>query len=156
LVVGLIINKPARVPLSEIFPGEAALKDRTETAYFGGPVEPRSPGVIFRSTKAAKQAIRLFGDVYVSFDRDFVKGLLEKPEPGQDLRLFLGRAQWAPGKLQGEMVGGAWSNLRAEGSLIFNADQTFLWRTLSERAQPIPQAKLAERPFLQSRFLQAN
>ena len=44
LIVGLIVNKPARVELSEIFPDDPALKNRPETAYFGGPVDPRAPG----------------------------------------------------------------------------------------------------------------
>jgi putative AlgH/UPF0301 family transcriptional regulator len=68
-VVGLILNTPARVALSEIFPTDKELKNRSETAYFGGPVDPQAPGVVFRSNKAAKQATLLFGDVYVSFDR---------------------------------------------------------------------------------------
>ena len=147
LVTGLIINKPARVPLSEIFPDDPALKNKSQIAFFGGPVDTESPGVVFRSKKAAKRATLLFGDVYVSFDRAFIKGLLEKPEPGQDLRLFLGRAQWAPDQLQDEVLGGAWDNVRAEGSLIFGADQGYLWHTLSERAEPAPLAKLADRPF---------
>jgi putative AlgH/UPF0301 family transcriptional regulator len=79
LVVGLIVNKPSRVALSEIFPNDKALKNRSETAYFGGAVDPRAPGVVFRSSKAAKQAALLFGDVYVSFDPDFIKELLKKP-----------------------------------------------------------------------------
>jgi len=48
LVVGLILNKPARVALSDIFPDDQALENRSETVYFGGPVEPRAPGVVFR------------------------------------------------------------------------------------------------------------
>jgi putative transcriptional regulator len=147
LVIGLIVNKPTRVPLSEIFPDDPALKSKTQTAFLGGPVDTDTPGVVFRSKKAVKQATLLFGDIYVSFDRSFIKGLLEKPEPGQDLRLFLGRAQWAPDQLQDEVLGGAWDNIRAEGSLIFGADQSYLWHMLSERAEPAPLAKLAGRPL---------
>ncbi len=90
VVVGLIVNKPARVALSEIFPNDKALKNRSETVYFGGPVDPRAPGVVFRSSKAVKQAALLFGDVYVSFDRDFIKELLKEPEKTPGLRLFVG------------------------------------------------------------------
>jgi putative AlgH/UPF0301 family transcriptional regulator len=108
LVVGLILNKPARVELREIFPNDKVLKNRFETAYFGGPVDPRAPGVVFRSSEAAKQAALLFGDVYVSFDPDFIKELLKEPEKTPDLRLFVGRSQWAPAQLQNEMAVGAW------------------------------------------------
>jgi Uncharacterized ACR, COG1678 len=83
LVVGLIVNKPARLALSEIFPNDKALENRSETAYFGGPVDQQALGVVFRSSKGAKQGALLallFDDVYVSFDADFIKGLFEGTE----------------------------------------------------------------------------
>jgi putative transcriptional regulator len=142
LVVGLIVNKPARVALSEIFPNDQALKNRSETAYFGGPVDPRAPGVVFRSSKAAKQAALLFDDVYVSFDPDFIKELLKEPEETPDLRLFVGRSQWAPAQLQNEMVMEAWYSVWAETNLIFSASPQSLWRKLFDRAEPAPIADL--------------
>jgi putative transcriptional regulator len=147
LVVGLIVNKPARVALDEIFPDDKALKDRSETAYFGGPVDPLAPGAVFRSSKAAKQAVLLFGDVYVSFDPDFIKELLKEPGKTPDLRLFVGRSQWAPAQLQNEMVKGAWYSVRAETNLIFNASPQSLWRNLLERSEPAPVAKVPDVPF---------
>ncbi|MGO9640758.1 MAG: YqgE/AlgH family protein [Candidatus Acidiferrales bacterium] len=147
VVVGLIVNRPARIALSEIFPNDKALKDRSETVYFGGPVDVRIPGVVFRSSKAAKQAVLLFGDVYVSFDPDFIKELLENPERTPDLRLFLGRSQWAPAQLQNEMLTRAWYSVQAETNLIFSARPQSLWRNLLKRAEPAPFAKAAEVPF---------
>jgi putative transcriptional regulator len=147
-VVGLVVNRPARVALSEIFPNDSALKDRSETVYFGGPVYPRSPGVVFRSSKAAKQAALLFGDVYVSFDSDFIKELLKNPERTPDLRLFLGRSQWAPAQLENEMAMRAWYSVRAETNLIFSASPQSLWRNLFERAEPLNEANLINRSRL--------
>lgn len=143
LVVGLIINRPARVPLGEIFPSDKALKNRTETAYFGGPVDPDVLGAVFRSSQAAKQATLLFGDIYVSFDSDFIKQLLNKPDKPPDLRLFVGRSQWTTAQLQNEMDLGAWYSVHAETSLIFSASPQILWRTLFDRAEPGPVAKLS-------------
>jgi putative transcriptional regulator len=147
LVVGLIVNKPARVALSEIFPNDNALKDRSETAYFGGPVDPRAPGVVFRSSTAAKEAALLFGDVYVSFDPDFIKELLKKPERTPDLRLFVGRSQWIPAQLQNEIAKRAWYSVRAETNLIFSASPQSLWRKLFERAEPLNVAKVSDMLF---------
>jgi putative transcriptional regulator len=146
-VVGLIVNRPARVALSEIFPDDEALKDRSENVYFGGPVEPRAPGVVFRSSKAAKQAALLFGDVYVSFDPDFIKELLKEPEKKPDLHLFVGRSQWAPAQLEFEIAVGAWYSMRAETNLIFSASPQSLWRKLFELAEPPDVAKVSDMPF---------
>jgi len=136
LVIGLIVNRPARVALSQIFPDDDALKNRSETAYFGGPVDPLAAGIIFRSTKAPKQAALLFGDVYVSFDPDFIKELLKKPEKTADLHLFVGRSQWGKLQLQNEMAEGAWYSVRAETDLIFSGAPQTLWRKLFERVEP--------------------
>ena len=143
LVVGLILNKPARVALSDIFPDDQALENRSETVYFGGPVEPRAPGVVFRSSKPAKQAALLFGDIYVSFDPDFIRELLKEPKKTPDLRLFVGRSQWAPAQLQTEIAMGAWYSVRAETNLIFSATTQYLWRKLLDRAEPAAVAKVA-------------
>ena len=147
LVVGLIINRPARVALSEIFPDDDALKNRSETAYFGGPVDPLAPGVVFRSNKAVKQAALLFGDIYVSFDPDFIKELLKKPEETPDFRLFVGRSQWVSAQLKNEKAKGAWYSVRAETNLIFSPSPQSLWRNLFERAEPPNVAKVSGVPF---------
>jgi putative transcriptional regulator len=142
LIVGLIINKPTHVALSDIFPDDIALKDRTEIAYFGGPVEPKAPGVVFRSSKPDKEATLLFGDVYVSFDAEFIKSLLKKPGNATDMRLFVGRAQWAPAQLENELAIGAWYGMPAETSLIFNEKPDYLWHKLYDRAAPKPMAEM--------------
>jgi putative transcriptional regulator len=143
LVVGLILNKPARIALSDIFPDDQALQNRSETVYFGGPVEPRAPGVILRSSEPIKKAALLFDDIYVSFDPDFIRELLKETGKTRDLRLFVGRSQWARAQLQNEMVMGAWLSVQAETNLIFGTGPQYLWRKLFDRAEPAPVAKVA-------------
>jgi putative transcriptional regulator len=153
LVVGLIINKPARVALSEIFPNDKALENRSETAYFGGPVDQQTLGVVFRASKAANQAALLFDDVYVSFDTDFIKGLLKEPKKTPDLRLFVGRSEWAPAQLQNEMFMKAWYGVWAGKNLIFSPSPQSLWRKLVDRAESAPVAERSQTYSLQPRVL---
>jgi len=142
LIVGLIVNKPGRILLSQVFPGERRLRDRTDTVYFGGPLEIETPGALFRAAKPSKKAIHLYQDVYISFDRDLIVGMLKKAKPGADVRVFLGRAQWSPEQLQHEMSLGAWYSERAESSWIFSPTSQDSWHLLLQRAQPGPIAKL--------------
>ena len=138
VVIGLIVNRPGRIALSDFFPGEKAFKDRSETAYFGGPVDMRSFCALFRSAKEFKQAVRLFGDVHVTFDSNFIAQHLKKPGEIEDLRLFLGRSQWSQEQLQGEIDLGAWDNMPAEMNLIFTPYPQYLWNDLLQRAAPGP------------------
>lgn len=136
LIVGLVVNKPTGLPLLEFFPQSPALKNRPETAYLGGPVDMGAPALIFHAPKAPKQAVLLYDDVYLSLDPQFISVLLQDPKQTGELRLFLGRAQWAPKQLQGEALRGSWYSLRAEGEVIFDRDSERLWNRLHERARP--------------------
>jgi putative transcriptional regulator len=136
LVVGLIVNKPTRISLRDVFPENPALKDRTDTVFFGGPVEIHTPGVLFLSSKPIEQAVHLDGDLYISFDPDFIEETLVKPEEQvRDVRLFLGRAQWAPEQLQGEILRGSWYSEREENSWIFRRDPENVWSVLIGRLE---------------------
>jgi len=136
VIVGLIINKPTRLTLTKLFPDSPTLKNSTDDAYLGGPVDMASPALIFHSAKPPKHAMLLYDDVYLSFDTKFISKVLVDPKASGEVRLFLGRAQWAPAQLQGEALEGSWYSLRAEGAVIFDRDSANLWKRLHDRARP--------------------
>jgi putative transcriptional regulator len=136
LVVGLIVNKPTRIMLSQVFPKVSAFKDRTDKVYFGGPVDVKAPGALFRSTKSFKQAFHLTSDLYVTFDASFIEAMLKKQKKEvSDMRLFIGRAQWGTDQLGGEMEEGSWYGAKEANSVIFSADPD-LWKTLIAQLEP--------------------
>jgi putative transcriptional regulator len=136
LIVGLIVNRPTRLPLVELFPKSPTLKNSSADAYLGGPVDVETAALIFHAAKAPKQAMLLYDDVYLSFDGKLISRLMQDPKQTGDVRLFLGRAQWAPKQLQDEALEGSWYSLRAEGEVIFDRDSEHLWKRLHERARP--------------------
>lgn len=136
MVVGLIINKPTRLTLGKLFPDSPQLKSRTDRAYFGGPVDVSTPSVAFRSEKEPDNAVRLYGDVYLTFDSDQISSALQSTKPGGGPRVFLGRAQWAPGQLDNEIRMGGWYRIKAEGEMLFSPDPDKLWPKLRARAAP--------------------
>jgi putative transcriptional regulator len=135
-VVGLIINKPTRMTLGKLFPDTPELQGRTEFAYFGGPVDVRTPSIVFQSSTAPKNAIRLYGNVYLTFDSDLITRAFQGAPSGSRARLFLGRAQWSPGQLQNEIRRGGWYRIQADGDLVFSSHPDNLWSTLHSRAAP--------------------
>src|SRR5690348_6874403 len=136
MVVGLIINKPTRLTLGKLFPDSPQLKSRTDRAYFGGPVDVSTPSVAFRSEKEPDNTVRLYGDVYLTFDSDQISSAFQNPKPGGGPRVFLGRAQWAPGQLENEIRMGGWYRIKAEGEMLFSPDPDNLWPKLHARAAP--------------------
>jgi putative transcriptional regulator len=136
VIVGLIINKPTRLPLIKLFPKSPTLKNSSEDAYLGGPVDLATPALVFHAPNPPKESMLLYDDVYLSFDTKLISKLMHDPKQTGDMRLFLGRAQWAPEQLQGEALEGSWYSLRAEGEVIFDRDSEHLWKRLHERARP--------------------
>ena len=136
LIVGLIINKPTRLSLVKLFPESPVLKNRADMAFMGGPVDMQTPALAFHAAKPPKGAMLLYDDVYLSFDAEQIAERLADPKQAGDLRMFLGRAQWAPEQLQGEALRGSWYSLREDGEVIFDHDTEHLWDRLHLRAKP--------------------
>lgn len=136
LIVGLIINRPTRVTLDRLFPSTPEFENRTEPAYFGGPVDVRFPSVVFRSLTVPKRAVRLYDDVYLTFDHDLIIRLYQNSQKPATPRMFLGRAQWAPAQLQNEIRRGGWYKVHADADLLFTAHPHDIWQTLHNRAAP--------------------
>lgn len=136
LLAGLIINKRTRVSLRELFPSVGAMKNDDATAFFGGPVDIHSRSAIFRTAKAPKDALNVFGDVYVTFDSNSIAALLKNPAQASSVRIFLGRSQWGRAQLQREMLAGAWYSLRTGSDPIFSRHPDDVWRALLSRVEP--------------------
>jgi putative transcriptional regulator len=135
LVAGVIINRPTTVPVRELFPHSAARKNKADHAYFGGPVEVTGPLLLLRSAAPPGTATRVFGDIYVSTAPDSIAAILKDSRSAEDLRLFVGRAQWTHDQLHAEILEGSWYVVPAQAGLIFSPDPQRVWHVLVERAQ---------------------
>src|SRR5579863_2290970 len=138
LLAGLIINKPSKIKVRDLFPNSPELQKLDTMAYFGGPVDA-DVGVrsaIFRSKTPPSKATLVFGDVYVSFDPNAIVALAQNPQQASTLRIFVGRAQWAPEQFEGEVAAGAWYSLRDGPDSIFTTLPETLWQRLIEQVEP--------------------
>ena len=135
IIAGLIVNKPTKIGLHEIFPKIGVLKNSTDTAYLGGPVDIDAPSLVFRARHASSAATELFGGIYASLDPDFVVRTLEGTQPEPEMRLYLGRSQWAPEQLYGEIQEGSWYIVPADPAVVFSAQPGQVWHSLVEHAQ---------------------
>jgi putative transcriptional regulator len=138
LLVGLIINKPSKIKVRDLFPDSPELQKLETMAYFGGPVDAEVAvrSAIFRSKTPPSKATLVFGDVYVSFDPDVIVALAQNPQQAATLRIFVGRAQWAPEQFEAEAAAGAWHSLRGGADSIFTTLPEALWQRLIEQAEP--------------------
>jgi putative transcriptional regulator len=117
--IGVIINRPMPLAVGRLLPKLERLAQVHDKVYYGGPVEFPEMWFLFRAKTAPAHAIRVCAGVYVSGDRRLLLRLLARRNPMQGLRIFLGHAGWAPGQLEAEIHGGAWTLHPADAASIF-------------------------------------
>jgi putative transcriptional regulator len=128
--IGVALNRPTWVEPQTAFP-DIALGGFMGSLYFGGPVAPSQPLIVFeRGSRMPQGARHVVGSVYVSADP---AQLLELELGGADaprVRIFAGHATWAPGQLAREIAIGNWRTLPARAEQIFSEDAASLWDSL--------------------------
>jgi len=134
---GVIINKPTRVRVAELFPDIKALNTVDDKVFFGGPVALNTVSFVFRSAKEPDDAVEVMKDVYVSSNVDLLRDLLSRDRPTEDLRVFVGYAGWGPTQLEDEMSRGDWRRLDADARTVFSRRPEALWPLLDQKASSV-------------------
>jgi len=134
--IGVILNRPTQLTLKEGFPDQPQLKERTDTLFFGGPVQAGGLMFLFRGATDTERAIPVVGDVYLGADSTLLGRLLGKKSNGVQ-RFFLGYAGWSGPQLEREIGLGAWYVVEADVETVVRADPKTLWRDLLRRATAV-------------------
>ncbi len=133
-VVGLILNRRTDLPLSRVLDGIKAAKDRSDTVFSGGPVEP-SVFALLRSPAQIEGAEHIFGAVYmISTKPLFEQTISARPDPG-GFHVYLGAAGWTNDQLRKEMELGAWFIFPADAGAVFNSDPDSLWPQMIRKTE---------------------
>jgi putative transcriptional regulator len=125
--IGIVVNRPTRIGVPQLFPDDTRLARLNDKVYFGGPVELGAIWFLVRAVTPPAHAMQAFDGVYLSADRGLLVKLLGRPKPMDGLRIFVGHAGWAPGQLESEINRGAWTLQRADPDAIFNGKSEHLW-----------------------------
>jgi putative transcriptional regulator len=132
--IGLILNRPTNVFLSEALPDFTVLKRTKHRLFAGGPVEQTQLVLLFRLTQLLPDARQIVTGVYMGTLR-VLERILIQPKPTETFRAFAGFAGWAPGQLEQEMLEGAWGVLPSDAFYIFDKDPATLWPDSISRLQ---------------------
>jgi putative transcriptional regulator len=142
--MGVILNKPGPLQLNSVWPDRADRQARTDTLYYGGPVEPDGLLFVFRMSPAPERALWVTDDIHFSGDAAILDTLLAERMPVPDRqRFYVGYAGWAPGQLEYEIGLGGWYVLQVDPDVIFHMDSGDMWQRMLERAT-LPRAELKQ------------
>jgi len=134
-VIGMMLNRRTKVPISRVLNEIKGAKDISDPVYLGGPVEIPSVFGLLRTKDKFDGAEQVFGGVYwISAKTALEKALSSHPEPGV-FHVYLGYAGWTPEQLRAEVRVGAWFIFPADEQTVFNANPGSLWREMIQRTE---------------------
>jgi putative transcriptional regulator len=132
--VGVIINRPTTLKLSEFLSDELPTGNYREPIYFGGPVMLNALVSLFRSeTPPAAPAFHVLKDVYLTMHQDNIESLLK--DASARYRIYAGFSGWIPRQLESEMMRNSWYFLPADEATVFREKTDGLWEELLELAK---------------------
>jgi putative transcriptional regulator len=126
---GLIINRPTRHTMAELWPEITGLE--AHSVYFGGPVFPNRLLFLLRSNDAPQDTRRVIPGVHLGSDELTLKRIIAKGE--EEFRTYAGYSGWGPGQLDNEIARGDWHIVPAERRFIFDSQPAEVWDELIQR-----------------------
>lgn len=128
--MGMIVNYPVEnLHLKDILD---QMNIRTAPAagnlpvHFGGPVEANRGFVLHSTDYHAPESLIAKDGIAVTASISVLHALAAGNGPAKGM-LVLGYAGWAPGQLEAEIEAGSWIVVPANGSIVFDTDNTTKW-----------------------------
>ena len=131
--VGVIVNRPSTLRLSQFLSPEFPTRNYREPLFWGGPVMQQAIVAVFRSESApAAAAFHVLKGVYLTMHLDNIQKLLA--DPAARYRLYAGFSGWAPRQLESEFMRDGWYVLPADEATLFRDSFEGLWEELVDKA----------------------
>ena len=132
--VGVILNRPTTLKLSQFLSPEYRTQNYREPIFFGGPVMRLAMVSLYRTeTVPEHAAFHVLKNVYLTMHPENIARLLADPKARY--RIYAGFSGWMPRQLQSEMMRDSWYMLEADEATAFSEDTDGLWDRLHERAK---------------------
>ena len=134
--IGIVLNRPSRRTLAQLFPDHEPSKQIAEPVFFGGPMSQRAIFALVRGgEKPGRGSLRIMDDLYLALTTISVDRIIEQ-QP-REARFFAGNVIWRPGELDDELGGGYWHVMNAHPDLMFRKDTQGLWEELWRLARAV-------------------
>ncbi len=135
--LGVIINRPSGISLSEVLPDFKGLKKDLGTLFIGGPVARFSPVLLLRTDRETKNAHRIFDNTSYSTDIRSIMDFIINKNSKDRMRVYAGHAGWYAGQLESEVARGSWIVIKADQYTIFDKGPETIWDDLSRGDTPL-------------------
>ncbi len=126
-VVGLIVNRRSKIPISRVLDDVKGAKNRPDLIYAGGPVGRTEVLALLRSRRLAGDAKHVVGDVFLVSSKEELEQTFSSTIESDRLRVYVGYAGWTGPQLEHELELGAWYIFPGSAAAVYDADPESLW-----------------------------
>jgi putative transcriptional regulator len=145
-VVGLILNRRSKVPISRVLDELAGAKKRADLVYAGGPVG-RTDVLALTRSRPSGDAKRVFGDVFLVSTREDMEKTFAAATDADGVRVYLGYSGWTGPQLEHELELGAWFIFQGSAKAVFDSDPDSMWERFIRQTEFRVASGLGARPF---------
>lgn len=129
--MGIVINRPTKMPLGEVFQQLKFPCDNpilvSRSVMQGGPVQPEQGFVIHPPGGKWDYTVPVSNDIQITTSRDILAALANGTGPDSAL-VALGFANWGAGQLEAEIAANAWLTAPADADILFKLPFEDRWR----------------------------
>jgi putative transcriptional regulator len=123
--LGLVVNLPIKMQLSEVFE-QLSMEDQrgadaNQIVLSGGPVETEKGFVLHDAAPAWPSSLAITEGITITTSRDILADIARGEGPRNYL-VALGCAGWSPGQLEKELKENSWLTCPANKEIIFSKD----------------------------------
>jgi len=129
-VVGLIVNRRSKVPISRVLDDVPGAKDRPDPVYAGGPVGRTQVLALLRSRAKPEDAKSVLQDIYLVSSKELLQKTFAATVESNMLHVYVGYSGWTGPQLEHEVDLGAWYIFRGDAAAVFDSDPDSLWSRL--------------------------
>jgi len=134
--IGIILNRPTRRKLGDLFPEHGPSKQVTDPVFVGGPMSSRA---IFALVRGAENpgpgSLRIADGLFLAMTANTVDYVIEQRP--QAARFYAGDVIWRPGELREELGDSYWHVMSLDPDLPFRKNTQGLWDELSRLAHAV-------------------
>ncbi|MFQ5508986.1 MAG: YqgE/AlgH family protein [Leptospirillia bacterium] len=125
--MGLIINRPTDLDLSDALPDESLLAGSDVPVFLGGPVQDDRILLLRRGGEPMEEFVSVSGEIEVGGTMDALKEAATSHGILGEFRPYRGHAGWAPGQLEAEIEAKVWAVLTATDDQVFCRNPFGIW-----------------------------
>ena len=139
--MGLIVNRPSTVTVSDALSEHFELPDTDALVYIGGPVEPSALFILHNRSELNGSELAVVPNLYVGNSPEIFETVVRRSpddDPEMWFQIYCGCAGWSGGQLEDELNRGDWFLLPASANPLTQGTPYDIWDDLRSQVHRLP------------------